>query len=107
MALWASRYRAGVGPAPCPAADLTEETLADAFVKMKSVEMRVKAELIAKQFETEDGVAKGIKSFHKQLPVEDMVCDVSLFLPAAHRNFDPRPHTQLASKWVRRRASES
>ena len=92
-------YRAGVGPAPCPAADLTADVLADAFVKMKSVQMREKAEEISRQFENEDGLDEGIRSFHKQLPIEDMVCDVSLFLPEAHREDRGRRTTQVASKW--------
>ncbi|GMH97452.1 hypothetical protein TrST_g12668 [Triparma strigata] len=89
--------RAGVGPKPIPAQEITSERLALAFTQLKSDEMKAKAVKMAEAFEKEDGVGDGIAAFHKQLPIEDMVCDVSLFLPNAHK--EKNPSTLPACRW--------
>jgi len=89
--------RSGCGPKPIPAQNITEENLSSAFRDLKSEKMKKKAQAMAKSFESEDGVGNGIKCFIKQLPIEDMVCDVSLFLPQAH--CDLAPKTLSACRW--------
>jgi len=89
--------RSGCGPKPIPAQTITKENLSSAFNDLKSEKMKKKAQAMATSFESEDGVGNGIKSFTKQLPIEDMVCDVSLFLPQAHCETSPK--TLSARRW--------
>ncbi|CAM9491012.1 unnamed protein product [Chrysoparadoxa australica] len=71
--------RAGCGPKPIPIKDMTVELLSKAFGDLRSEDMRAKASLMKQRFAEEDGVKGGKIAFYKNLPVEDMVCDVSLF----------------------------
>ena len=71
--------------------------MSDAFLSLTSKDMKEKAEAMARAFNAEDGVKEGIKSFLTQLPIEDMVCDVSLFLPQAHAFKNPK--TLSACRW--------
>jgi len=72
--------RAGIGPPPCPVAELTVERLVSSFEVLLHEETRKRALLMAEAWKSEDGVQGGVDAFHKHLPIEDMVCDVSLFL---------------------------
>jgi len=68
---------------------------------MRSDKMRLSAEGIAAEFGKEDGLRGGIDAFHNHLPINDMVCDVSLFLPEAHAKSKSHPirRTLLACRW--------
>ncbi len=88
--------RAGVGPSPILSHDLNVDNLSDAFEQLKSTSMREKAEQMSQCFEREDGVKAGVEAFYRNLPTEDMVCDVSLFLPEAHKE---NPNTRFACRW--------
>jgi hypothetical protein len=72
------------------------DNLAFSFEQLKSAAMNKKAQEMSESFEKEDGVKSGIDAFVRNLPVEDMVCDVSLFLPDAH---GPQPKTLFACRW--------
>ncbi|KAK3255288.1 hypothetical protein CYMTET_35522 [Cymbomonas tetramitiformis] len=75
-------YKAKVGPPPCPIENLTTAKLASAFESMlQDPEILASTERLRRLMATEDGVKGGMRSFYKHLPLQDMVCDVSLMLP--------------------------
>jgi hypothetical protein len=77
---WAEMiFRAGAGPRGCPIANLTVEILSQAFQLLKSPETQANVSQLSARMNEENGVAKGIDSFLANLPVEDMLCEVSLF----------------------------
>ncbi|KAK3268016.1 hypothetical protein CYMTET_23456 [Cymbomonas tetramitiformis] len=71
--------RAKCGPPPCEIQKLDANRLKASFLQLRSKEMRAAARQMAEAFALENGVFEGARSFHKQLPVEDIICDVSLF----------------------------
>jgi sterol 3beta-glucosyltransferase len=71
--------RAGAGPAACPIAKLTAERLVDALRVLLDAKTKGAAESLAVQMNVEDGVKAGVESFHRHLPVADMLCEVSIF----------------------------
>jgi hypothetical protein len=72
-------YQAKVGVLPVPVVQLTAEKLAAAFQELRSPALVATAERLAERLSREDGAKEGLKAFYRHLPVEDMVCDVSLF----------------------------
>ena len=79
--LWGEMVRrAGVGPAPCPIDDLTDEVLAEKLVELQSTEIHRNARQMAEAMATEDGVRGGLEHFLSSLPRDNMFCDVSLLL---------------------------
>lgn len=47
---------------------------------MRDPKIMKKVSELSVRMNNEDGISNGIKSFYKQLPIDNMVCDVSLFL---------------------------
>jgi hypothetical protein len=84
-------YEKGVGPKPIPIKRMTAGRLAQAFQDLRSPEMIAAAEKMASAFASEDGLSECVRAFYRHLPVEDMVCDVSLFCR----------QPLLARKWCR------
>lgn len=77
---WAEMVcRAGVGPRGCPIGNLTAEVLAEAFHTMQAAATRERVQALQEKMAQEDGIAAGITSFYRNLPLEDMLCEVSLF----------------------------
>ena len=77
---WAEMvHRAGAGPPGCPISRLTIQELKDALLTLTSEDVRSNASQLGVQMNSEEGVLDGIQSFVNQLPLADMVCDVSLF----------------------------
>ena len=72
-------HRSGVGPRGCPIAQLTEDKLVDALETLLAGETRLKAQSLGLKMREEDGVAVGIQSFYRNLPTENMLCEVSIF----------------------------
>jgi hypothetical protein len=72
-------YRAGLGPKPCPVQDLTLQTVIDSLKLLLNERTLQTAEAIKECMMKEDGVDGALQAFYKHLPVENMVCDVSLF----------------------------
>ena len=72
-------YRAGVGPRGCPIGELTVDKLVQAFKVMSSVETLEKVSKLGDIMAKEDGVVQGMQSFHNNLPLGDMICEVSIF----------------------------
>lgn len=72
-------YRSGAGPPGCPIAALTTEKLVHAFRVLASEETRNNVANLSEQMNNEKGVIRGVESFLRNLPLEDMICEVSLF----------------------------
>jgi len=73
-------HQAHVGVRPIPVVQLTAEKLAAAFQELRSPSLVAAAEMLAQRLAREDGAKEGLRAFYRHLPVEDMVCDVSLFM---------------------------
>ena len=67
---------AGVGPEPISPSRLTVEALADAIRSCLQGHVREAAESIAERMQHETGVQAAVESFHRNLNVEAMRCDV-------------------------------
>ena len=67
---------AGVGPEPIPPSKLTVETLAKAIRFCLESHVREAAQAIAERMQHENGVQAAVESFHRNLDVEAMRCDV-------------------------------
>jgi len=72
-------FRAGVGPEPCPYRDLSVERLVNGIRVLADPTVREQAQDMALKMAQEDGIQSMIASFHRHLPVADMLCMVSLF----------------------------
>ena len=51
--------------------------MTDAFIELSLPEYKKRAVALSELLESEDGVTGGMTEFHKQLPLSEMVCDVS------------------------------
>eukprot|EP00604_Paraphysomonas_vestita_P002115 CAMPEP_0174818744 /NCGR_PEP_ID=MMETSP1107-20130205/1596_1 /TAXON_ID=36770 /ORGANISM="Paraphysomonas vestita, Strain GFlagA" /LENGTH=563 /DNA_ID=CAMNT_0016031063 /DNA_START=2103 /DNA_END=3794 /DNA_ORIENTATION=+ len=77
---WAEMvYRAGAGPRGCPIANLTSNTLTNSFRVLKSEEIKQNVLKLSEKMNAENGVLNGVTSFINNLPVQDMLCEISLF----------------------------
>lgn len=72
-------FRSGVGPPPCPVTQLTVEKATQAFSFLKRKETIESAEKMSKAFNAEDGVDGALNAFYRNLKLENMLCDVSIF----------------------------
>jgi hypothetical protein len=82
---WAAMVaRAGAGPPGCPITHLTTEKLTNAIKTLLSSEVKEKATLLSVKMNAEDGVTAGVDFFHKNLPLDFMLCEVSIFRPTKH-----------------------
>ncbi|KAG9102858.1 hypothetical protein FRC06_000972 [Ceratobasidium sp. 370] len=68
--------KAGAGPEPIPQKELTAERLIEALKFVKSPRAQRAAQKMGEQIRSEDGVALGVDSFHRHLPLLNMRCDV-------------------------------
>jgi sterol 3beta-glucosyltransferase len=73
-------HRAGVGPAPCPVDTLTAEILTEKLKELTSKTIKKRAEELSGFMNEENGVMGGLQHFCEALPVDNMMCDVSLIL---------------------------
>jgi hypothetical protein len=71
--------RSGAGPPGCPINSFTLEKLISSFHILASSETRDNVRILSQQMNEEAGVLKGVESFFRNLPLEDMICEVSLF----------------------------
>lgn len=76
---------AGAGPMPIPQKEFTTETLSQAIRYCLSAEAANAAAKIAQRMEAEVGVATAARSFHQNLPIKCMACDLNPHLPASFR----------------------
>lgn len=73
---------AGAGPLPIPQRELTTESLSEAIRYCLSNEAASAAALIAQKMQSEVGVEAAVRSFHRNLPLKNLPCDVMPHLPA-------------------------
>jgi sterol 3beta-glucosyltransferase len=79
--LWGEAvHQRGAGPRPIPISLLTSSQLAECFELMTSPDMITAAEALAVAFAREDGLENTATAFYKQMPKENMVCHVSLWM---------------------------
>ncbi|OLN88212.1 Sterol 3-beta-glucosyltransferase UGT80B1-like protein 1 [Colletotrichum chlorophyti] len=74
---------AGAGPKPIPHRQLNAENLADAIRFCLTPEASAAASELAAKMRAENGVATAAKSFHANLPLDSLQCDVLPDQPAA------------------------
>ncbi|KAH7166450.1 hypothetical protein EDB81DRAFT_918891, partial [Dactylonectria macrodidyma] len=74
--------KAGAGPPPIPHTELTSSNLADAIQYCLSDQAQSAAADIASRMSSESGVQAAARSFHRQLPLERMRCDLIPEQPA-------------------------
>lgn len=74
---------AGAGPIPIPQREFTSESLSEAIKYCLSHEAASAAALIARKMQSEAGVEAAARSFHQNLPIKDMTCDILPHLPAS------------------------
>lgn len=67
---------AGAGPKPIPHASLSTENLAEAIKFCLTPEAATAAQKIAVKMQAESGVAEAVKSFHRNLPLNRMRCEI-------------------------------
>lgn len=72
-------FRANLGPRPCPINQLTLPLVVEAFEKLKDTQLKENAFRMSSHMATEDGVEAAVNTFYRHLPLENMLCDVSLF----------------------------
>lgn len=72
-------FRAGAGPKGCRIQDLTVERLIESMKILLSEEVRSKVHELSSKMLAEDGVSMGIQSFHNNLPLANMICEVCVF----------------------------
>jgi hypothetical protein len=88
---------AGAGPAPIPQRKITAETLSQAISYCLSSSAVTAAAAIAQKMQDERGVEAAVRSFHRNLPVKDMCCDILPHLPATFRFSKGKEKTKLSS----------
>ncbi|KAH8805060.1 putative sterol glucosyltransferase [Xylogone sp. PMI_703] len=80
---WGSRIaKIGAGPEPIPYKSLTIENLAAAIKSCLTSEVSRAAEQVSQKMKHEYGIAEAIKSFHANLPLENLRCDILPDQPA-------------------------
>ena len=71
-------HRAGVGPKPCRVTKLNKNILVEKLNELTNPVTREKAVALSIQMGEEDGVMAGLEHFWTGLPVDSMMCAVSL-----------------------------
>lgn len=74
---------AGAGPKPIPASQLNSANLAEAIRFCLAPETKSAAASLAIRMKSESGVRRAVATFHANLPLERMRCDLLPNLPAA------------------------
>lgn len=71
--------KSGLGPAPCLVEQLTPQIVAEKFMKLLSADVQSRARKVSVDMKAEgNGVELGALAFYRHLPIENMLCDVSL-----------------------------
>jgi hypothetical protein len=73
---------AGAGPTPIPYRSLDSSNLAKAIALCLTPEAMAAARNISSQMSSENGVQAAVQSFHANLPMDSMQCDILRDLPA-------------------------
>lgn len=78
-------HRSGVGSAPCPVHKVTVELLSEKLIELLSNEYQEAAASMASKMQKEDGIKEGLNHFLSSLPIDNMLCDVSLIMGEAKK----------------------
>ncbi|KAF5518137.1 Sterol 3-beta-glucosyltransferase UGT80B1 [Colletotrichum aenigma] len=89
---------AGAGPKPIPHKQLNAENLSEAIRFCLTPEALAAAGELAAKMRTENGVATAVKSFHANLPLEDLPCDIFPDQPATWEYKRGKKHVKLSKK---------
>ena len=73
-------HRSGVGPEPCPVQKLTVEILSQKLAELQSKKYKDAASVLSSKMLKEDGIQGGLDHFLSDLPIDNMLCDVSLIM---------------------------
>jgi hypothetical protein len=76
-------HSAGAGPKPIPQKELTADNLSEAIKFCLDLETVAAAQNIASDMGRESGVREAVKSFHSNLPLESLPCDLIPDQPAS------------------------
>lgn len=77
---WAAMvHSAGAGPRGCRIQDLSVDVLASAFTTLRLPEVVDRAKTLGAAMEKEQGVLTAVGSFYRNLPLANMICEVSVF----------------------------
>ena len=89
----------GAGPAPLPFDELTVGQLAEAFQALLSPRYVDGARRVAEGIRQENGLEAGLADFSRQLPLTDVVCDVSTLMheKGVGRVYYPRLRIKVGS----------
>lgn len=71
-------HRGKMGPRPCPVGQLTLQRIVDAFELLRQEGTAHAAQKVGVAMSNENGVENAVQAFYKRLPLEDMLCEVSL-----------------------------
>jgi hypothetical protein len=63
----------------CPVKELTTQKLIESIEVLRNPETISKAKELGEKMMLENGVERGAESFYRNLPLETMICDVSIF----------------------------
>lgn len=88
---------AGAGPMPIPQKELSTESLFQAIKFCLSNGAAVAAAGIAEKMASEAGVTEAVRSFHRNLPIQKMACDLIPHLAATFQLNKGKPKTKLSS----------
>lgn len=89
---------AGAGPKPIPHKQLNVQNLSDAIRFCLTPEASAAAGELAAKMKTENGVATAAKSFHANLPLEILQCDILPDEPASWEFKRGKKHLKLSKK---------
>lgn len=73
-------YRRKLGPRPVAVETLDFTTVIDSFSRLIDKKIISNAAEISKKLGSEDGVENAVASFYRHLPIQNMICDVSILL---------------------------
>ncbi|KAJ0416475.1 UDP-Glycosyltransferase/glycogen phosphorylase [Aspergillus carlsbadensis] len=86
---------AGAGPAPIPHKQLTVDALAAGIRYCLSEQASAAASAIADKMSAESGVDAAVSSFHRNLPLERLQCDLYPSQPAVWSASVPKSHQKI------------
>jgi Glycosyl transferases, related to UDP-glucuronosyltransferase len=88
--------KAGAGPRPIPHTEMTADLLAEGIRYCLSNEAVAAAASLAANMESERGVRAAVQSFHRQLPLERIRCDLIPEHPAVWVYSKSKPPIKLS-----------
>ena len=72
-------HRRRLGPKPCAIGSLNLHIVADSLAALLDPTVQRNVQVLSERMSDEDGVEGACAAFYKHLPLESMLCEVSLF----------------------------